>query len=394
MLTELLGGGEVKFYGFARAGRRAGVRNHVLLLPLSGHFDAVIDEVSRRVAEVIAVRVHDALDGGIGEFELGVLAGFATNPNVGEVLLVSLVAAPPDMRLENMIRAAGVPVSHLSLFDAGSLDALIDSLTLSAAEAVQRRSSELRVDIDVAELIVATECGGSDGLSGLTANPLLGSVVDRLVSAGATAILGEVPEMIGAEQLLASRSSDIAVRRRLVDLTRHWESIAIDLGLDLRGAQPSPGNQAGGLSTIEEKSLGAICKVGKSPVTQVIGYGETPTRSGVVVMDTPGHDVEQLTGVVAGGAQIVVFTTGRGTPTGSPIAPTIKISTNSSIATQLLGTVDFDASQVFHHGMDATTDVLLALILAVASGQEAVAELARQWDFALPPMVAGIGSHV
>ena len=384
----------MKFYGFARAGRRAGVRNHVLLLPLSGHFDAVIDEVSRRVAEVIAVRVHDALDGGIGEFELGVLAGFATNPNVGEVLLVSLVAAPPDMRLENMIRAAGVPVSHLSLFDAGSLDALIDSLTLSAAEAVQRRSSELRVDIDVAELIVATECGGSDGLSGLTANPLLGSVVDRLVSAGATAILGEVPEMIGAEQLLASRSSDIAVRRRLVDLTRHWESIAIDLGLDLRGAQPSPGNQAGGLSTIEEKSLGAICKVGKSPVTQVIGYGETPTRSGVVVMDTPGHDVEQLTGVVAGGAQIVVFTTGRGTPTGSPIAPTIKISTNSSIATQLLGTVDFDASQVFHDGMDATTDVLLALILAVASGQEAVAELARQWDFALPPMVAGIGSHV
>jgi len=384
----------LKFDGYARTGRRAGTRNHVLLLPLSGHFDAVVDEVASRVTGVVAARVHDALDGGIGEFERQVLAGFATNPNVGEVLLVSLTASPLDVLLEEMIKAAGVPVRHHSLSGVGALGLLVDVLAQSASDAVGRCSSQRRVAVDVSALIVATECGGSDGLSGLTANPLLGRVVDRLVAAGATAVLGEVPELIGAEHLLASHSSSAAAGGHLLELTQRWESIAIGLGVDLRGAQPSPGNQAGGLTTIEEKSLGAICKVGKSPLTEVVAYGASPTRSGVVVMDTPGHDVEQLTGVAAGGAQIVVFTTGRGTPTGSPIVPTIKLSTNSAIARQLVGTIDFDASRALDEGMEPLADELLAVLLAVASGQRTVAEEARQWDFALPPMVVGGGPRV
>jgi len=174
----------------------------------------------------------------------------------------------------------------------------------------------------VSELILGTDLGGSDGFSGITANPALGYASDRLVAAGGTVILAEVPELVGAEHLLAARASE-PVAAKLYELIERVEARARAMHVDMRYGNPTQGNIAGGLTTIEEKSLGAAYKGGSSALREVVEYAERPAERGLVVMDTPGQDIEQMTGMVAGGAQIVVFTTGRGTPTGSPIAPVI-----------------------------------------------------------------------
>ena len=186
---------------------------------------------------------------------------------------------------------------------------------------------------DASELVLCVKCGGSDYTSGLASNPALGRVTDRLVDLGGSAVLGEIAEIMGAEHLLAARATNPAAANQLIQMITRVETETRALGLDIRGTQPSPGNIRGGLTTIEEKSLGATHKGGeRAPLEDVVDYAAPITPKGLTVMDTPGLDVEAVTGMVGGGAQVVVFTTGLGTPTGNPIAPVIKITGNARTA--------------------------------------------------------------
>jgi altronate dehydratase large subunit len=231
----------------------------------------------------------------------------------------------------------------------------------------------------------ATECGGSDACSGLTANPSVGACSDLLIDAGGTVILAETPELIGAEHLLAERAVSEELRARVYETINRFEQSMISMGVDVRGSQPTPGNIEGGLSTIEEKSLGCIYKAGTKPLQDIIEYAEKPRTKGLVWMDTPGHDIEQITGMVAGGAQVVVFTSGRGTPTGCAIAPTIKISTNSAMYERMRENMDMDAG-TFLSGQEDLNQIgrrLYEEVRMVSSGKLTRAEILGQDDFGL-----------
>jgi altronate dehydratase large subunit len=220
----------------------------------------------------------------------------------------------------------------------------------------------------------------------LASNPTLGRVTDRLVDLGGTAVLGEIAEIMGAEHLLASRATREGTATQLIQIITRVETEARALGLDIRGTQPSPGNIRGGLTTIEEKSLGATHKGGeRAPLEDVVAYAAPITRKGLTVMDTPGLDVESVTGMVGGGAQVVVFTTGLGTPTGNPIAPVIKVTGNARTARQMADNIDLDVSGIMDDSetLDAAADRLFDEVLAVASGRLTSAERLGHREFAI-----------
>ena len=237
----------------------------------------------------------------------------------------------------------------------------------------------------VEAISLALECGGSDALSGITANPALGIASDMLVAAGGTSILGETSELIGAEHLLARRAVSPEVGDQLFAMIERFERNAGELGVDLRGGQPAPGNIAGGLTTIEEKSLGAAKKGGAAPIQSVLEYAEAPRTRGLHVMDTPGNDIEQMVGMVAAGCQIVAFTTGRGTPTGSPIAPCIKISTSSALYRRLADDLDLDAGTALDAGepLAGVGERIYRTIIATAAGRPTAAERNRDHEFSI-----------
>jgi altronate dehydratase large subunit len=239
---------------------------------------------------------------------------------------------------------------------------------------------------DVSELILSVKCGGSDYTSGLASNPALGRVADRLVDLGGAAVLGEIAEIMGAEHLLAARATSPDTAAQLIRVITRVEAEAIALGLDIRGTQPSPGNIRGGLTTIEEKSLGATHKGGEhTPLTDVVPYSGRITKRGLTVMDTPGLDVESVTGMVGGGAQVVVFTTGLGTPTGNPVAPVIKITGNAQTAAGMADNLDADVSGILdgRETLDAAADRLFAEVLDVCSGKLTAAERLGHNEFAI-----------
>jgi altronate dehydratase large subunit len=237
----------------------------------------------------------------------------------------------------------------------------------------------------LSELILGTECGGSDYTSGLASNPAVGTVCDLLAAEGGTVILSETPELIGAEHLLAKRARTPEIAQQVLNAVAWWENRAIAAGQNIREGNPAPGNIAGGITTLEEKSLGCIYKAGTGPLEEVIPYASHPTRKGLVYMDTPAHDIEQLTGMVAGGAQIVLFTTGRGSPSGSPIAPVIKITANRNTYLKMKDNMDIDVSSILQgrETVGSAGKRIFEEVISVASGKVTKAEKLGQRDFSI-----------
>lgn len=377
----------MKFLGYLRPDGRAGTRNHVLIFPTVICATAVAQMIQREVPGTVTVD-HPHGCGHMGEEKdliVRAMAGICGHPNVGAVLLVGLgcelitpeavlAAMPPGGRCEVVnIQAEG-----------GTKGAVQNGVEL-AARLMARVAEDRREPVDISKLIVGTNCGGSDTLSGLTANPAVGAAADRLVAGGGTVILSETPELIGAEHVLARRAVNDEVRRRIYEITAATEQLAMKAGVDIRASEPSPGNKAGGLTTLEEKSLGAILKGGTSPIRQVVGYAERPTETGLVIMDSPAHDAVCNTGMIAGGAQIVVFTTGRGTPLGAPTAPVVKVSSNSGLYRRMADNIDLDAGAILEGAatVDGLGERLFQEIIDVASGRLTNAELLGHHEFAI-----------
>lgn len=377
----------MKFLGYRRPDGRAGTRNHVLIFPTVICASAVADMIQAAVPGTVAVS-HPHGCGHMGEEKdliLRAMAGFCGHPNVGGVLLVGLGCELITPEVVAATMPPGQWLQVLNIQDEGGTHGAVEKGKELAARLVRMAAEETREPIDLSELIVGTNCGGSDALSGLTANPALGSAADRLVAVGGTVILSETPELIGAEHVLARRAVDESVRQRIYDITAATEALALKAGVDIRNSEPSPGNKEGGLTTLEEKSLGAVLKGGTSAIREVIGYAERPKQKGLVIMDSPAHDAVCNTGMIAAGAQIIVFTTGRGTPLGAPIVPVIKVSSNSELYRRMGDNLDLDAGAILRgeSTVGEVGELLVKEIVEVASGKPTRAELLGHNEFAI-----------
>lgn len=361
----------MKIMGYPRPDGTFGIRNHLLVLPTSVCSSDTASRIASQVPGSVAVpHQHGCCE--IGEDyaqTVRTLVGFGKNPNVGAVLIVSLgcegIQAAP---VEKEIAATGKPVESIIIQEHGGTLGALQAGIRAAARMSMELSTIQKEPFDIRELVLGLECGGSDPTSGIAANPVLGVCSDLLIQEGGSSILSETTEMIGAEHLLAEKAVTPEIARTFLDMVARTEQRAIDMGNDLRGSQPTPGNIEGGITTIEEKSLGCIYKAGSAPLVGTLEYGEMIPSSpkGLYFMDTPGEDIDSITGMVAGGAQIIVFTSGRGTPTGCPIAPVIKLTGNQDTYRKMTDNIDFNAGRVISG--EATVEEL---------GQELFQEMIR-----------------
>ena len=376
------------FWGYRRPDGRIGVRNHVLILPTITCAAQTAKQITELVQGTVSfIHQHGCAQVGVDyEQTFRTYAGMGANPNVYGVVVLGLGCETHQARnIADEIRKSGKPVEVVSIQDhGGTLTAIAEGARI-AARMVQEASSQMRVACDFSELIVGTECGGSDACSGLSANPAVGVISDKLIDHGGTAILAETTELIGAEHLLAKRAANDKVAKRVYEVIHAMEQRAVMMGVDIRTGNPSPGNIRGGISSLEEKSLGASNKAGTRPLMELVDYAQRPNERGLVWMDTPGHDIEQMTGMVAGGAQVVLFTTGRGTPTGSPIAPVIKISTNSKIYQRMNDNIDFNSGTIIEGSetIQSVGDRLWQELHDVCNGKLTKSEILKQHDFGL-----------
>jgi altronate dehydratase large subunit len=381
---------ELSFQGYRRADGRVGVRNHLLVVPTVICASVVAERVAAAVAPVGTALPHTAGCGQLGpdmHTTHDTLAAYCRHPNVGAVLVIALGCEQViAQHLADAARQAGKPAQVIAIQTEGGTVRTTARATEIARQLVADLGRMPRETCDVSSLILSVKCGGSDYTSGLASNPALGRVADRLVDLGGAAVLGEVAEIMGAEHLLAARATSGDTAGRLLRVINRVESEAMALGLDIRGTQPSPGNIRGGLTTIEEKSLGATHKGGeRTPLTDVVGYAAPIIKKGLTVMDTPGLDVESVTGMVGGGAQVVVFTTGLGTPTGNPVAPVIKITGNARTAASMADNIDLDVSTVLdgRETLDQAACRLFEEVLSVCSGRQTSAERLGFREFAI-----------
>jgi altronate hydrolase len=310
------------------------------------------------------------------------LAGFARHPNVAAYILVGLgceiAQAAHLIEREQLLSLNGAPAVRpptLTIQECGGIAKTVEAGVKAVVDLLPRVNDVPRVWLPAKHLILGTNCGGSDGNSGITANPALGVASDLIVQQGGTTILGETPEIYGAEHILTRRAINRQVGEKLVERIRWWEWYTSIFGAEINN-NPSPGNKEGGLTTIYEKSLGAIAKAGSTALMEVYRYAEPVTAKGFVVMDTPGYDPVSMTGIVAGGANVCVFTTGRGSVFGCKPAPCIKVATNTPLYQHMLDDMDINAGRILEGvPVEEVGHEIFEKILAVASGEKTKSEL-------------------
>lgn len=380
----------MNFMGYRRPDGTVGIRNHVLVLPTVNCANQVARAIAANVKGTVWVEHQHGCSqlGADAEQTVRAFVGHGIHSNVYGIVVVGLgceVARAQDVAAEIKKQCPHKPVHTIIIQDEGGSFKSIQAGAVAAQNMIIEASMLKREPIDVSELILGTECGGSDACSGLSGNPSLGAASDILIDAGGTSILAETAELIGAEHIIAERAVNDAVKEKCYATIKAFEESAKQMGVDMRGSNPTPGNIEGGLSSIEEKSLGCVYKGGTRPLQAVIDWAEKVTNKGLVYMDTPGNDIEQLTGMVAGGCHICVFTTGRGTPTGSPIAPTIKVATNTGMFQRMNDNMDLNAGTIIT-GEETVQQVgkrIFAEMLEVASGKVTKAEVLGHNDFAI-----------
>jgi len=370
----------LKFKGYKRPDGKVGVRNHVLVLPTSVCSSDVTKFISSQVPGTVTFSNQNgcAQVGRDLQFTMDILTGYACNPNVYGTVLVSLgcETCQLEMVAEAIKKHTNKPLICLNIQEEGGSIKTVEKGIRAASQLVQEASLLEKEEFPITELIIGTECGGSDPTSGLAANPTVGYMSDLAVEAGGTVILSETTEFIGAEHILARRAVNKEVHDRIFEIVYRYENDLALVGENVRDGNPSPGNKAGGLTTLEEKSLGCIHKSGHAPIQGVFEYAQFVQGPGLVIMDTPGYDSASISGMVAGGCQICVFTTGRGTPLGHPLIPVIKLTGNKITYANMIDNMDYDASPAIYGEKSLTQQgaELLDLVLECASGKKPKAE--------------------
>ncbi len=396
-----------RFDGFHRANGTVGTRNMIAVLSMVNCSAMVARRIAHAftpgdLAEFANVDGVAAFTSGTGCGMSGagegfdalqrVIWGYARNPNIGGVLLVGLGCETNqiDFLLEAYGMAPGPMFQVLNIQSAGGTARTIRAGVERIRDMLPGVNRVTRRPAPVSRLMLGLQCGGSDGLSGITANPALGHACDLLVAQGGTVVLSETPEIYGAEHLLTRRAASPRIARKLLEKVTWWEDyVARNKGI--MDNNPSPGNKAGGLTTILEKSLGAVAKGGTSGLNAVYDYAEPVRASGLVFMDSPGYDPVSVTGQIASGCTLICFTTGRGSILGSKPAPTIKIATNTPMFRHMAGDMDIDAGRIVSEGMDVAQvgRDIFARIIRVASGQATVSEAQGQGEDEFVPWQIG-----
>lgn len=376
-------------------GGTVGIRNEIWILCTVG----CVARTSERLAKLANERFKGRIDGvyalthPLGCSQLGddlshtrdLLASLAMHPNAGGVLIVGLGCE--NNQLSALIKEIDRPAERLKYFAAQMVDDENEAGLEALEELVKVVEKDKREACSLKDLAIGVKCGGSDAFSGLTANPLVGRIADRVAFAGGKAIMTEIPEIFGAERILMARAKDEQVFHEVVDVVNDFKNYFLKHNQPVF-ENPSPGNKAGGITTLEEKSLGAVQKGGQSPLNDVLRYGERAQAPGLSLLEAPGNDAVSSTALTAAGAVIVLFTTGRGTPLGFP-APTLKIASNSALAEKKPHWIDFDAGQTLNgqtlngKTLDHCADALMDLILKTASGQPACNEKNDEREIAI-----------
>ena len=379
------------FKGYPRADGRVGIRNHVLILPTSICASDLCSQVARSCQGCVTFHNQN----GCSQVDIDqkvtidTLVGFACNPNIYGIVCVSLgcEGCQNDCVIEAIKSRCNKPIRSVIIQNAGGSMAAYAQALRYAKELSIQASLMQREKTPISELILGTECGGSDPSSGLGSNPLIGMVSDWLVDQGGTSVLSETPELFGAEQILSKRAKTKEIADKLLKIVYDYEKYVQMFGAQMREGNPSPGNMAGGLTTLEEKSLGCIHKGGHSPLNAVYEYAQPlKAHEGLVVMDTPGNDPSSVAGMIAGGCQLVVFSTGLGTPTGNALAPVYRLTANPETYKAMKDNTDLDASPTIYgpETMTQMRDKMIEDIIQVCNGRLVCAEALGYTETALP----------
>jgi len=369
-----------EFAGFPRADGSVGIRNYVAVISAIDSLNPIATKIVDLVKGTVLVTdlFGRKLAGVNHPVRIRSLAGMALNPNVGAVIVVSL-HVPSARAVAEPIAAAGKEVEIVAFQEFGSTLKTIEQGVRIAVQMVKKCSAQRREPAPLSSLILGVECGGSDFSSGISGNPAIGNAADRLLEGGGTVILSETPEIIGAEHILARRAVSQEVGERLLQCVRDREALAKATGFeDVRASNPSADNKKGGLTTLAEKSLGAVLKGGSKPLQGVLDYGENPEGpQGFYLGTTPAPACESLTGLAAGGAQLVVFNTGLGNPIANPVTPTIKVTGNPFTYAKSADDIDVSVTDIISEGVsvEAGGERIYSEILAVAGGKQTFSEI-------------------
>lgn len=366
------------FMGYERASGAVGTRNEIWIIPTVGCVNHIAEELAKRCdarrpagIDAVVAMTHPYGCSQMGDDQENtakILGRLAHHPNCGGALILSLGCENNNLEHMKPYLAGTDPLRTRTLVCQESADELADGEKI-IDELFKAAESDRRTECPVSKLVVGLKCGGSDGFSGITANPLAGMFSDMLISCSGTTILTEVPEMFGAEQLLMNRAESVEVFDKTVSLINDFKDY-YERHNQVIYENPSPGNKAGGITTLEDKSLGCVQKSGSAPVRDVLKYGEGVVRQGLNLLEGPGNDMVAVTALAAAGAQLILFTTGRGTPLSSPV-PTVKISSNSDLAAHKRNWIDFDAGRLVSTDIDADElkKEFYDYVLEVASGR-------------------------
>ena len=403
----ITGAQQATFQGFKRSNGQVGTRNYIGILTSVNCSTTVAGFIAREIEKSGILEQYPNVDGIVALKQAngcvidyrGVIFdilkkttwGYATNPNMGGVIMVGLGCE--GFQIPRLKEAYGVTENEtfrtMTIQEVGGTKKTVEAGVEAVKAMLPIVNRATRTTQPASELMLALQCGGSDGYSGITANPALGVAADILVRHGGTAILSETPEIYGAEHLLTRRAKSREVGEKLIEIIHWWEDYADRNNMEMNN-NPSPGNKLGGLTTILEKSLGAAAKGGTTPLNAVYHYADPVTEKGFVFMDTPGYDPVSATGQVAGGANILCFTTGRGSAYGCKPTPSIKIATNSDIYNKMIDDMDIDGGDVLDGvSLEQKGQEIFEAILRVASGEKSKSELLGYGDNEFVPWQIG-----
>jgi len=366
--------------GYVRENGEVGIRNHLLFLPTVTCVNGVVQRMVKEIPEAAWVNhAYGCGRGGQRDLQIlfQILSRMIHHPNVGGAVVIGLGCEVSNINtLKPYLEDAGKPVEIVNVQDDGGSLKTAEKGVRKARKILDHIQQQQRVAVPWDKLLVSMKCGGSDAMSGVTANPALGAVSDWLVENGASVIFGENTEMIGTDHVLKRRAKNKEIADTIEKVVADAEQLTRDIMGPLANLVISPGNMDGGMSTITEKSMGCILKGGTTTINQIVDYGEVPTEKGLIIQDGPGYDGDAMTGLAASGSQLMFFSTGRGTPVGFPILPVIKMASNSEVYNAMMDDMDLNAGCLLEgESITSFRDNIIAHMIGVINGEKTKAEL-------------------